>query len=186
MKKNWRMYAQAFPIPAQNCHTYLAVRKWAFFNRQPQLKTSTGRMFDFFHLYQEYSIEDTYLRWSRWGPMCMYSELVPFSLGSFLACHGPWFPMDPMWWMLLMKGVNLKSPAGYSRSIHKAASSPIQCSLHWQRKAQGEVRRWNWIWSSEAGNKKQHSHTPRNVISPSTAGRHVEFLAVMYRRPSYS
>lgn len=44
-----------------------------------------------------------------------------------------WFPMDPMWWMLLMKGVNLKSPAGYSRSIQKAASSPIQCSLYTDR-----------------------------------------------------
>lgn len=44
-----------------------------------------------------------------------------------------WFPMDPMWWMLLMKGVNLKSPAGYSRSIHEAASSPIQCSLYTDR-----------------------------------------------------
>lgn len=44
-----------------------------------------------------------------------------------------WVPMDPMWWMLLMKGVNLKSPAGYSRSIQEAASSPIQCSLRTDR-----------------------------------------------------
>lgn len=67
--------------------------------------------------------------------MCMYSALRPFSVSSLLTCHGcsRWFPMDPMWWMLLMKSVNLKSPAGYSGPVHKAVSSPIQCSLHTDR-----------------------------------------------------
>lgn len=74
------------------------------------------------------------------GFTCMYSTLVPFfffffSCALYSCVMGVlrWFPMDPMWWMLLMKGVNLKSPAGYSRSIQEAASSPIQCSLRTDR-----------------------------------------------------
>lgn len=66
------------------------------------------------------------------GLMSAHLALAPFSVG--LLTYVSWvfprrFPMDPMWWMLLMKGVNLKSPAGYSRSIQEAASLPIQCSL---------------------------------------------------------
>lgn len=36
-----------------------------------------------------------------------------------------------------MKGVNLKSPAGYGRSIQKTASLTIQCSLCTDREVPG-------------------------------------------------
>lgn len=69
---------------------------------------------------------------SQWEMVLRYSALVPF---SYLCATGSpwWFPMDPLWWMFLMKGVNLKSPAGYSCSIQEAASPPIQCSLRTDR-----------------------------------------------------